>query len=249
MNQAYISVNKDDATPLYAQLKEGLKSAIREGKMVAGTKLPTEEEICKMLGVSRPVVRQAYSELVQDGIIERRRGKGTYVKNMCENDMMIYQLVSFKEEMALLGKKPSTRLLDMGRIAFNREIYQEMHLQPENGCLRISRIRYADKRPFMHIYNYVPIDLFPGLEKHDYSKESLYEVLAKEHQVKLVKASRSIRAQMVKPAFAAFLEVDVISAVHVVSSLVYDSLGRVVDYSVETFPGENHKFDFTVYRD
>ena len=72
-----IQLDKTSAVPLYEQLRKALLEAITSGKLSAGTKLPTEEELCAQFGISRPVARQAYNMLIEDGFVERMRGRGT----------------------------------------------------------------------------------------------------------------------------------------------------------------------------
>ena len=75
-----IQLDKTSAVPLYEQLRKALLEAITSGKLPAGTKLPTEEELCAQFGISRPVARQAYNMLIEEGFVERMRGRGTFVR-------------------------------------------------------------------------------------------------------------------------------------------------------------------------
>ena len=76
-----IQLDKTSAVPLYEQLRKALLEAITSGKLSAGTKLPTEEELCAQFGISRPVARQAYNMLIEEGFVERMRGRGTFVRS------------------------------------------------------------------------------------------------------------------------------------------------------------------------
>ena len=76
-----IQLDKISAFPLYEQLRKALLEAITSGKLPAGTKLPTEEELCAQFGISRPVARQAYNMLIEEGFVERMRGRGTFVRS------------------------------------------------------------------------------------------------------------------------------------------------------------------------
>ena len=76
----YIKISRYLPTPLYAQLKDSILKALQEGTLKPGDKLPTEEELCERFSISRPVIRQAYSELISDGIISRIKGKGSFIR-------------------------------------------------------------------------------------------------------------------------------------------------------------------------
>ena len=78
----YINLFKSSSTPLYAQLKDSIKQAIKSGQLKPNDKLPTEEEICAEFRISRPVVRQAYKELLDENYIVRFKSRGTFVKEV-----------------------------------------------------------------------------------------------------------------------------------------------------------------------
>ncbi|MEG1301833.1 MAG: GntR family transcriptional regulator, partial [Erysipelotrichaceae bacterium] len=81
--------------------------AIIQGILKPNDKLPTEEELCKTFSISRPVIRQAYSELINEGIITRYKGKGTFVKEREIKGAFFRELSNFQNEMIRLGLNPS----------------------------------------------------------------------------------------------------------------------------------------------
>lgn len=94
-----IQLDKTSAVPLYEQLRKALLEAITSGKLSAGTKLPTEEELCAQFGISRPVARQAYNMLIEDGFVERMRGRGTFVRSPDTRGRFLNKQLSFAAEM------------------------------------------------------------------------------------------------------------------------------------------------------
>lgn len=243
-----ITIDKYNQVPLYFQVKESILSAIRSGKFLPGDKLPTEEELCKEFGISRPVVRQAYAELTAEHIIERKRGHGSYVKQMDISNMNFHHLMNFEEEMKILGKKPGTQLIRAEAIPYDKNIYEPLGLEKEEPCFLILRVRYADHLPFSLISNYISLTRFPGLERFDFAVESLYQTLEDHYHTKIYKANRTMRSQIIDPTAANLLRTPKQSAVHIVTSVDYDSLDKPVGMSIEVFPGETHEFSFTVYR-
>ena len=83
-----IHLDRDSAIPLYYQLKEQIKTDILKGQYKPNDRLPTEEELCKQLSISRPVVRQAYDELIKEGLVIRRKGSGTFVKQRADKNSL-----------------------------------------------------------------------------------------------------------------------------------------------------------------
>lgn len=249
MNFEFIQINKYSPIPLYEQLKGCLIKAIRQGTLTPGQKLPTEEEICRKFGISRPVVRQAYGELAKLGILERKRGSGSFVKANTDRGVYLMQLVSYQEELAMIGMRPGTDLKKKEVIPYHAQIYEKLGLESKQHCLHLERMRYADNSPFTYIENYVPMDLFPGIENHDYGRESLYHIMKDVYNIYPVKAVRSIRAEIISPVQAQLFHIEKGSPVHMLESISYDQYDRPIDYSIETYPGNTHRFDFVVYRE
>ena len=106
-----IQLDKISAVPLYEQLRKALLEAITSGKLPAGTKLPTEEELCAQFGISRPVARQAYNMLIEEGFVERMRGRGTFVRSPDTRGRFLNKQLSFAAEMGVLNLEHRTEVL------------------------------------------------------------------------------------------------------------------------------------------
>ena len=158
-----IFIDKHSSVPLHAQLRECIRTAIRSGLLAPGDKLPTEEELCSQFAISRPVVRQAYAQLAAEQMIERRRGHGSYVKNVNADTLKLYQLLSFEEEMQLLGKRPGTRLISSETAPGSPQIRRLLQMEDGDLCFRIRRLRTADGLPFCLVDNYVSLARFPAM--------------------------------------------------------------------------------------
>ena len=109
-----IPLDDTSPTPLYQQLKQRLLQLIAIGAFPEGTALPTEQQICEALGLSRATVRRCFQDLVDQGHVTRRRGKGTFpVATSAEG---IDVMIGFSDEMAHAGKTPSSRLINFKKI-------------------------------------------------------------------------------------------------------------------------------------
>lgn len=116
MIQDYLSapevIRRDSPVRYYYQLEEFLKGQIENGTWEPGQKIPSGAELCEAFDVSRTVVRQALNELVHEGVLYRRRGKGTFVAEPKIRESLVQHLTGFYEDMVALGLKPSTRVLE-----------------------------------------------------------------------------------------------------------------------------------------
>lgn len=239
-------LDKTSPMPLYEQLRQALLEEITSGRIPEGTKLPTEEELCDQLEISRPVARQAYSALIAEGYVERMRGKGTFVHRPDTRGRFLNTQLSFAKEMSILGKPHSTELLAREWVTGDSTLAAKLNLEPDERCLHIKRMRYVEGKPFVLTENYIPESIFPGIERYDLAKESLYGVFEKEYHVKVVRAKRVIRAQTAGREFAEMFGVECGAPVLYITNVAVDQNDRPVDFSKEYLDGLSQKFEFDV---
>ncbi|MDD3174622.1 MAG: GntR family transcriptional regulator [Herbinix sp.] len=247
MDLSYININKYSAVPLFDQIRASVLEAIKSGILKPGDKVPTEDDICKAFKVSRPVVRQAYSELTKDGYVGRERGRGTFVKEIDNRGIFMHSITSFKEEMSMLGKTPRTEVLHSEIIEYDSKIFSKLNIPAGTRCYHAVRMRYADDKPFEYTDNYLSLDKYPGLNEFDLGKNSLYDILKKKYDVHFSKAKRSIRATKAVSKIAEYLNIPKNTAILVIESIVYDQYDRPVEFCIESISGESHRYDFDVY--
>jgi len=245
----YIVINKFSNIPLYAQLRNSIRQAIDDGTLKNKDKLPTEDELCDTFHISRPVVRQAYADLLALGIIIRMKGKGTFVTKQVISRNFTNELFNFSGEMDRLGKKPKTKVLMVEVIHSDAHIFPLIQLKEGDDCLHFKRLRLADNVPVYVEDSYVDLKQFPNLEKFDFGVNSLFQVFATQYQRPVYKTYNVYTAQLVSDIDANLLDVDKRTAVHRVQSFTYDTLGRLMEFSIASFPGERNTFDVVVRRD
>lgn len=239
-----ITIDRTSAIPLYKQLEDAIMQAIVSGKLEPGDKLPTEETLAEMFGISRPVVRQAYGSLVSRGFIVRERGRGSFVKAH-NYGAFASKIMSFSQEMLLLGHVPSTRVLSFCHAPLPEE-------EAGRGCpaggdwLFLERLRFTDGRPSVHLRTWVPAERFPEIEGCDFSENSLYATLRELYHIYPARAKRSVWAVEADERMAGLLEIPLGSALSVLHSNVFDQNGELMEVSTEHFPGNTCRFDFEV---
>lgn len=239
-------LDKSSPMPLYEQLRRALLEAITNGKIPEGSKLPTEEELCDQLGISRPVARQAYSELIAEGYVERMRGKGTFVRLSDDRGRFIDAQLSFAKEMAILGRSHCTKMVHQEWVTGDLTLASKLNIGLDERCFHIRRMRYADEKPFVLVDNYIPESIFPGIDKYDLAKNSLYDIFESDYHVKVTRAKRTIRARIAEREFAELFGVECGDPVLYVTNVAIDQNDRPVDYSREYLDGLVQKFEFGV---
>ena len=143
-------LDKNHPLPIYYQLKELIREKIATGEWKPGDLIPSERELCEEHGISRMTVRQAIQELLREGIVTIRRGEGTFVNNVPHTQMLL-KLEGFSSEMAKLGYRNHSRVLDIQKIASydSYELaYSGLSKPPGEPLVRIRRVRYVEDTPF-----------------------------------------------------------------------------------------------------
>ena len=167
----------NSSVPLYRQLQMEVRRSLSEKKLKPSDALPAERDIAEQLSVSRVTVRKALDGLVEEGLLERRHGSGTYVADTIHKSLS--SLTSFTEDMQLRGRTPSSKwLLRESRPATFEEMI-EMGLESRSQVCHLHRIRLADEEPMSIEFSTVPESLLKG---HFEFEGSLFEELARPWQ-------------------------------------------------------------------
>jgi GntR family transcriptional regulator len=165
-------LNQNTGIPLYIQIREALLQEIQQKKFQKGQQLPTEEELSREFNVSRMTVRQALGEMVREGVLERRRGIGTFVVSQ-HMTRHYTRLNSFYEEAQDQGLKPSSVIVEMKIIPADEEVAAKLDINGGDEVHFIKRLRMLNDDPIaLHLVR-LPCKLFPGL-RQDHLSGSLY---------------------------------------------------------------------------
>lgn len=165
----------DSDIPLYAQLVGIIKRSISTGVLHIGDLLPSEAELCQTLSVSRNTVRQAIGELEDDGLVVRKRGRGTFVADPSANRRGVRY--SFTTEVSSLGKVPSSTLVDFTITPPPAIVCEKMELREDTPVYCFTRIRNVDNEPLILETSYYPQYIYPNLNREMVQTHSFYSLL------------------------------------------------------------------------
>lgn len=173
-------VSIDSDVPLYYQLISIIKRNLSVGMIKPGDIIPSEAELCDSLGISRTTVRQAIGELEAEGLVVRRRGRGTFISEPKMN-RSIEDIYSFSSEMKARGLIPSSVVqafeVDKPTDAEARSLELK---DADQNVYRIVRVRQANGEPLLLETTVIPAYLFPGLTRERLETGSLYAMLREE---------------------------------------------------------------------
>jgi GntR family transcriptional regulator len=201
-----LRIDRASKVPIYHQLCEILRARILRGEWKPGDMIPTESELMAEYSVSRTVLRQALDTLVNEGLIYRQQGRGTFVSHPTLEQAMTH-IISFTEDMLRRGFSPGTQVLVSGLIPAPADIAERLGVCPGEQLARIKRLRLADGEPlsiedahFVHRY-------CPGILNADYASTSLRRTLETQYGIRLVSAKQTIRAVAASSEIAALLAI------------------------------------------
>jgi len=187
-----MSLDYMNSIPLHIQLKKEIEEKIFTGQYTK--KIPSERELMEEFYVSRSTVRQSVSQLVQEGVLEKRRGKGTFVAVRPINDWL-GNLSSTNETVERMGMEPGAKLIRSEIITLSAQLKEITGL---DKAYHFKRVRYANRIPIGIERHYYPVELGNRLVKYDLDNEAFYNLLERELGVKTFEAEQIIKS--VNPA-------------------------------------------------
>ena len=159
----HTTLSLDSDIPLYAQLVGIIKRNISTGVLAVGALLPSEAELCRCLSISRNTVRQAIGELEDEGLVVRKRGRGTFVADPATNRRGVRY--SFTTEVSSMGKVPSSTLVDFAVEVPGAAICKKMELREGTPVYCFTRVRNVDGEPLILETSYYPQYIYPNLTR------------------------------------------------------------------------------------
>lgn len=237
-------LDKNSPVPMYFQIKQEIIKAIKNGLYQTGDQLPTELEFCKELDISRPTIRQAFQELINEGYITRQKAKGTFVSKPKVEGFFFKKLESYNDEMAMLGLTPSTNVLLSEVEPAGEEISKHLKIHPEDRVFHLIRQRFADNEPMVYVHTYVPYDKFKNIDEEDFTnmKTSLYDLMKNKYHMPIAYVDRTIEANNATSDLCALLQVNEGQAVYTITTIAYNSDDEPTEYSIAKYRGDRNKF-------
>lgn len=194
--------------PLYSKIYRTLKEEIESGIYKVGDLLPSEDELEKRFGASRTTIRNALSELERDGLILRRRGKGTIVQEPKTAQNMNF-ISSFTETLQEKGIQVGTGIVTIELIPAPPKVLAALNLEKGEKVYLVQRTRLANGIPIAFMTNYLLARVVPGLEekKEALRRLGLYQLLEEEYGLVLKRAVETIEAYLSGPLEADILQI------------------------------------------
>lgn len=245
MDKAYapvITIDRASTSPLYEQIARPIEAAIISGELPAGAMIEDEVSMAARLDVARPTARRALQELVNKGLLSRRRGVGTRVTPTHVHRPM--KLSSLNEDLADAGFTPTTKVLSyLVREASAAEA-EQLGIAPGDGILAVSRLRYADVQPLAILTNLIPLDIAPSWQ--ELGSQGLYRSLGT-RGVQIASAQQEIGARGADEEEATTLGEEIGAPLLTMHRVGRDAEGRAVEIGDHVYRPGLYSFKFSLF--
>lgn len=227
---------KGNAAPLYLQLQQVIRDGIGDGKLQHGDAIPAERDLAIEYAVSRITVRKAIGGLVEEGLLTRRRGAGTFVAGRVEKSFS--KLSSFTEDMAARGKVASSQWVSRAVSTVSPEESMALGLSPGAPVFRFQRLRCADEEAMALEFSTVAGHCLPSI---DAVGDSLYAALERAGN-RPARALQRLRAVPFGPEHARMLGVNAGHAGLLIERRGFLRDGRAVEFTRSYYRGDAYDF-------
>lgn len=236
-----VAIDRDSPVPLYHQLSEQLSAAISDGTLQPGDPFENEVALAERLGLSRPTVRRAIQEMVDQGLLVRRRGLGTHVANRKVHRRA--ELTSLWDDLRRAGRHPRTTVLTH-EIVRDERAAAALDLEPTAPLLLVVRLRTADGDPIAYMHNWLPPQ-YSDIPLEELQEMGLYAAL-RNRGVRPVVAQQTIGARMPTPAERRHLGIRGHHPVLTMSRMAFDASGRAVEFGDHCYRAQDYTIDIMV---
>ncbi|WML38548.1 GntR family transcriptional regulator [Neobacillus sp. OS1-2] len=233
-------INKNSPIPLYYQLEEHIKGLIENGELSPGDALPPEREYAEKYQISRMTVRQAFTQLVNEGYLYRLQGKGTFIAER-KIEQPLQGLTSFTEDMKARGLTPESILVRFEIIPASNQIAGQLKIPENKPVYEIKRIRLADGVPMALETNYLSSDLIKGLTEEIVNK-SLYGYIEGELNLRIESASQIIESSIASQDEADHLNITKGAPVMHIQQNTFLNNGTPVEFVKSVYRADRYKF-------
>lgn len=236
---------RDASIPMYQQLCDRLIQEISTQKRPPGFRLPGEHGMCKLYGVSRTVVRQALGQLEHDGVIERVKGKGTFVAPHKVAESLVHTLRGLYTDVEARGGTVISDVRRQELAPADETAAEALRVAVGDPIVTIERLRYVEGAPWSLTTTYLPARFAPLVLDADLSNQSLYALLA-QNNIRADHGVRSVEASVATKIQAESLKVSKGSPLMLLRSVIYDAADTPVEFFVAYHRGDQSRFEFRI---
>jgi len=231
--------------PAYQRIQGVIRKHIDSGQLQPGDAVPSERDLAKTHQVSLMTARHALAFLEREGLVERRRGIGTFV---APPKIHFNKLMSYTEQMAARTLTAGAKVLFAKIVDNENEAAARLSLPPNSAILKLERLRHASGEPFALETCYLNAAEFPGLLAAPVARESLFGILERDYKVELGYADEEVDATAADPRIAEFLGIPRREPLLRIRQVIYSTKGKAVMYVLGFYRSDRHNLVIRRFR-
>lgn len=228
-------------TPKYRQIAQDLLRKIQDNTYPLNSLIPREIDLAKNYQVSRPTVRQAVQSLVDLGLLEKRKHRGTLVKSQHLQQQFMQVIENFNQEIDQKGLIPQTKVLFFQLITASKNLAEQMQIKPQDPVFKLKRLRYANHNPLVMVTTYLPQALVAGIEQENFNQVSLYQWLEANGQ-EVVRVRRQLEVKAASTKVAKLLQISPKDPIFYFHTWGFNQQKQIVEYSLASYRGDLNSF-------
>jgi GntR family transcriptional regulator len=243
-----LRINRDQAVPLYEQLASELRQQIESGAIKPGGALAPESALVAKFKVSRITARKALDLLVNEGLIVRRQGKGSFVAPpKIRQDL--HELRGFAEVMTERGRAQVMQVIEFGMVHADSHVARALGIAIGNNVLRINRRHLLSDEPIAFAIIYIPAAFGSRFTLDDVSTTPIYTLLAQKAHIEIKRATQVVRAISADETTAGALALPKSAPVMMIDRVTYSTEEQPVEFIRFFHRGDRYELAMELFRD
>ena len=220
--------------PLYFQLEQIIKSKIITGEYLPGEQISTEKELCKTYGVSSITARQAVLNLVNEGLLVRMQGKGTFVTEEIKNVNTLQLSGSINDLITDGSKTQEVKILSISKIRTPKLVAKLLETIEGEEVVQVRRTRNTNNSPVSYIINYLPVEIGEKIKEEDLCKYPMLQILRDQCKIPLQSGIQYIQAVVADYDISSALSVSICSPILCIETTIFAKRKKPIEF-VQTY--------------
>lgn len=245
-NGSYFTIDLNSPVPRYYQIQQNIIELIEANLLRAGDALPSERELSEMYTVNRMTLRQAITELRNQGVLRRVHGVGTFVTEKNIGTPFIPAVTGFSERFRSAGRKPTSRVITLEVVPASPLVAERLSLESEVEVISLIRLRLVDDVPLMLEKSFLPYQSYPDLLDEDFSVQSLYAALAQRYGAHILETEQTLEPTLLTPEEGELFNLKNGLPAMLASITAYSTNHQPVEFSKSVIRGDRCRYYFTV---
>lgn len=215
---------------LDVEVANEIRHLIMSGVYKEGDKIPGERSLSEEFGVQRLTLRSGLRMLEEEGLIYSIPRKGYFVSKP-RVEKYVSKITSLFDGIQSSSQDFRTSLIKFGETEVDKYLNSETHLPLGTRMYEMKRLRYVDNEPICVDYSFIPKSIAPKLEKYDFEKVFLYDVLQQEYKINLKRSKQKINVEHVEENYRELLQLNPDDSIVLQTGRIYDDQERLVEFS------------------